>query len=176
MITTAHANGSQVRAGMVLGTLRRPSLAGLILALAAFSGPAKDLVTESRGPFLHNIPLHDAQGRVISPPAAVEKLARPWAWCSGGMCRNGPRLSITRMFGWPRKAASANNQPGQRWPAQSPPDRSSSRFGSPLAFAVIIIYLRRTLHAAYLVFVDEFKIQESILSTFLLHSRPGIMP
>ena len=76
-MTTARAQGPQTRAGVLPGSLRRPTLAGLVLALAAFSASAKDLVTESRGPFLHNIQLHDAQDRVISPPAVVSDDGKP---------------------------------------------------------------------------------------------------
>jgi hypothetical protein len=38
---------------------------------------AEDIHTESRTPFLHNIPLHDAQGRLISPPSVVSEDGKP---------------------------------------------------------------------------------------------------
>jgi hypothetical protein len=50
-------------------------LAALILSLAA--AQAEDLRTESRQPFLHNIPLHDTQGRVISLPDLFSEEGKP---------------------------------------------------------------------------------------------------
>ena len=50
---------------------------GLCLFFARASARAEDIHTESRTPFLHNIPLHDAQGRTISPPAAVSEDGKP---------------------------------------------------------------------------------------------------
>jgi hypothetical protein len=38
---------------------------------------AEDLKTESRLPHLHDIPLHDSQGRVISPPAILSDDGKP---------------------------------------------------------------------------------------------------
>jgi hypothetical protein len=41
------------------------------------SARAEDIHTESRTPFLHNIPLHDSQGRLISPPPVVSEEGKP---------------------------------------------------------------------------------------------------
>ena len=38
---------------------------------------AEDNYTESRAPFLHNIPLHDAQGRLITPPDLLSEEGKP---------------------------------------------------------------------------------------------------
>jgi hypothetical protein len=50
-------------------------LAALAFCLCLKSGLARaeDVHTESRTPFLHNIPLHDTQGRLISPPPVVSE-------------------------------------------------------------------------------------------------------
>jgi hypothetical protein len=53
-------------------------LAGIFIAAAVAGG--EPMKTESRGPFLHNIPLHDAAGRVVSPPPVLGedgKMAEP---------------------------------------------------------------------------------------------------
>jgi len=48
----------------------------LVLGLAG-ALRAEPLKTESRTPFLHNIPLHDVEGRVISPPALLSDDGKP---------------------------------------------------------------------------------------------------
>ena len=116
-MTTARAQGPQTRAGVLPGSLRRPTLAGLVLALAAFSASAKDLVTESRGPFLHNIQLHDAQDRVISPPAVVsddgkpqDPKGNPYSTAQTcGKCHDYEAISQ----GWHFNAALDNAKPGR---------------------------------------------------------------
>jgi hypothetical protein len=56
-------------------------LLALALLAALFAGVAgaraENLKTESRGPYLHNIPLHDAEGKVISPPAVLSDDGKP---------------------------------------------------------------------------------------------------
>jgi hypothetical protein len=47
-----------------------------LLGCAGWLG-AEPLKTESRTPFLHNIPLHDSEGKVISPPALVSNDGKP---------------------------------------------------------------------------------------------------
>jgi hypothetical protein len=61
----------------------RHALLPLLAALAFWLGlgrghaQAEDVHTESRTPFLHNIPLHDAQGRLISPPPILSEDGKP---------------------------------------------------------------------------------------------------
>src|SRR5579864_4725916 len=43
----------------------------IVLCLTGLMAQAEPMKTESRGPFLHNIPLHDADGKVISLPPAL---------------------------------------------------------------------------------------------------------
>jgi hypothetical protein len=58
---------------------RLPLLAALAcwLSLEFASALAEDVHTESRSPFLHNIPLHDSQGKLISPPPVVNEDGKP---------------------------------------------------------------------------------------------------
>jgi cytochrome c553 len=51
----------------------------VVLLLGAFAGAraADDLRTQSRTPFLHNIPLHDEDGKVISVPAEIGDDGKP---------------------------------------------------------------------------------------------------
>src|SRR5947208_1645734 len=62
--------------------LRRPWLT-LVLAstLSLACWPtltrAENLKTESRMPFLHHIPLRDAEGQIITPPAAFDEQGKP---------------------------------------------------------------------------------------------------
>jgi hypothetical protein len=51
----------------------------LLAAVAFWLGLARaeDIHTDSRTPFLHNIPLHDAQGRLISPAPPVSDDGKP---------------------------------------------------------------------------------------------------
>lgn len=49
----------------------------VILFASAFGSPADSLKTQSRAPYFHNIPLHDAAGKVISPPAELGEDGKP---------------------------------------------------------------------------------------------------
>lgn len=63
--------------------LARHARLALVAALAFWLGlapvrvRAEDVHTESRTPFLHHIPLHDTQGRLISPPPVVSEDGKP---------------------------------------------------------------------------------------------------
>ncbi len=83
--------------------LVRHALLALLASLAFWPGleppnaRAEDIHTDSRTPFLHNIPLHDAQGRLISPPAVVSEDGKPQEpranpVFSGANVRQMPRL------------------------------------------------------------------------------------
>jgi hypothetical protein len=78
---------------------------------------AEDVHTESRTPFLHNIPLHDAQGRTISPPAPFgedgkpqEAKANPFSTAmTCGKCHDYDAISQ----GWHFNADSGSVKPGR---------------------------------------------------------------
>jgi hypothetical protein len=129
--TTARGNSSQVRAGSVRRQFRRPLLAALALVFALRPAPAKDLTTESRLPFLHNIPLHDAQDRVISPPPLLsddgkpqEPKASPYSTAKTcGKCHDYEVISQ----GWHFNAAHGDvkaGRPGEPWILTDPATRT----------------------------------------------------
>jgi hypothetical protein len=70
---------SQLQFFSLVRRARLAVLAELVLWLgvARVLAHAEDVHTESRTPFLHNIPLHDAQGRLISPPPVVGDDGKP---------------------------------------------------------------------------------------------------
>ena len=78
---------------------------------------AEDVHTESRTPFLHNIPLHDAQGRIISPPALLgddgkpqEAKANPYSTAlTCGKCHDYDAISQ----GWHFNADAGTAKPGR---------------------------------------------------------------
>jgi hypothetical protein len=60
----------------ILGT-RWLLLVALVLGLVQDNALAEDIHTDSRTPFLHNIPLHDVRGRLISPPSLLSDDGKP---------------------------------------------------------------------------------------------------
>jgi hypothetical protein len=116
---------------MVRERLRRVLPGALFLVLAITPAPAKDLVTESRAPFLHNIPLHDAQGKVISPPALLSEDGKPQdpkapPYSSAqtcGKCHDYEAISQ----GWHFNAAQGKvkpGRPGEPWILTDPATRT----------------------------------------------------
>lgn len=100
--------------------LRAKALAFLAVSfLVSLPRPAQanDLATESRGPYLHNIPLHDVQGRVISPPALLSDDGKPQDAKTSpystaqtcGKCHEYENISQ----GWHFNAAQPNIKPGR---------------------------------------------------------------
>jgi hypothetical protein len=87
------------------------------LLVLSFTANANDLTTESRIPFLHNIQLHDAQGKVITPPAALtedgkpqDSRATPYSPAQTcGKCHDYATISQ----GWHFNAAQGNVKPGR---------------------------------------------------------------
>src|SRR5437016_3583617 len=59
--------------------MQAAAIAGMALALAFGSGSARaeELKTESRMPYLHHIPLRDAEGQIITLPAAFDEQGKP---------------------------------------------------------------------------------------------------
>ncbi len=98
---------------------RLPLLAALALALCLAPGKARaeDIETESRTPFLHNIPLHDTQGRLISPPPLLsedgksqEPKANPYSPAQTcGKCHDYDTISE----GWHFNADAGTVKPGR---------------------------------------------------------------
>jgi hypothetical protein len=93
------------------------SLCGFLAGLGA-----EPLKTESRAPFLHNIPLHDVDGKVISPPAFLsddgkpqEPKAPPYSTAQTcGKCHDYGVISQ----GWHFNEAMGNvkaGRPGEPW-------------------------------------------------------------
>jgi hypothetical protein len=82
-----------------------------------FLARGEDVHTESRTPFLHNIPLHDAQGRVISPPSILsedgkpqESKANPYSTAmTCGKCHDYDSISQ----GWHFNADAGTVKPGR---------------------------------------------------------------
>jgi hypothetical protein len=120
--TIAHGDAFQAQAGTVLRKFLRPLLAVMAFVVLSFPVAAKDLTTESRMPFLHNIPLHDAQDRVISPPALLsddgkpqDSKASPYSPAQTcGKCHDYGVISQ----GWHFNAAQGNvkaGRPGEPW-------------------------------------------------------------
>ena len=78
---------------------------------------AEDVHTESRTPFLHNIPLHDTQGRVITPPPILgedgkpqEPKANPYSTAlTCGKCHDYDAISQ----GWHFNADAGTAKPGR---------------------------------------------------------------
>jgi hypothetical protein len=129
--STAHCQSSlpnfrmsaaRPKASRSLVRFRRPLLAALVLVLAPLPGPGKDLTTESRLPFLHNIPLHDAQGRVISPPALLSDDGKPQdpkanPYSTAQTCGKCHEYEVISQ-GWHFNAALGNvpaGRPGEPW-------------------------------------------------------------
>jgi hypothetical protein len=92
---------------------------------------AEDIHTESRTPFLHNIPLHDTQGRLISPPPVVgedgkpqEPRGNPYSPAQTcGKCHDYDAISE----GWHFNADSATfppGRPGEPWILTDPATRT----------------------------------------------------
>jgi nitrate/TMAO reductase-like tetraheme cytochrome c subunit len=89
----------------------------IALSVLSFSARANDLTTESRTPFLHNIPLHDAQGKTITPPPAFsddgkpqDSRAAPYSTAQTcGKCHDYDTISQ----GWHFNAAQGNVKPGR---------------------------------------------------------------
>src|SRR5580692_10290262 len=87
-----------------------------LLGLAGWAG-AEPLKTESRTPFLHNIPLHDSEGIVISPPSLLsddgkpqEPKAPPYSPAQTcGKCHDYAVISQ----GWHFNEAMGNVKPGR---------------------------------------------------------------
>ncbi len=113
---------AQAHAGTVFRVFHRFLRAVMGVVLLSFQARANDLTTESRTPFLHNIPLHDAQGRVISPPAPLsddgkpqEPKANPYSSAQTcGKCHDYEVISQ----GWHFNAAQGNvksGRPGEPW-------------------------------------------------------------
>ncbi len=125
--TTARGNASRLQTGTVLRKLSRPLLPAVSLALALLPAPAKDLTIESRMPFLHNIPLHDTQDRVISPPALLSddgKLQDPKAspYSTVQTCGKCHPYEVVSQ-GWHFNAAQGNvkaGRPGEPWMLTDP--------------------------------------------------------
>ena len=98
---------------------RLPLLAALAfwLCLGRSHARAEDIHTESRPPFLHNIPLHDAKGRLISPPALLgedgkpqESKANPYSPAlTCGKCHDYDAISQ----GWHFNADAGSVKPGR---------------------------------------------------------------
>jgi hypothetical protein len=102
-----------------------PRLLLLLLAFqlaAAHRSHAEDLYTESRAPFLHNIPLHDVQGRLITPPdllsddgKAQEPKASPYSPAQTcGKCHDYDAISQGWHFN-ENMAAVKPGHPGEPW-------------------------------------------------------------
>jgi hypothetical protein len=99
--------------------VRLPLLAALALCLCHGRGHARDedVHTESRTPFLHNIPLHDVQGRLISPPPLLgedgkpqESKANPYSTAlTCGKCHDYDAISQ----GWHFNADAGSVKPGR---------------------------------------------------------------
>jgi hypothetical protein len=101
------------------------------LLAGAAGARAEALKTGSRGPYLHNIPLHDADGKVISPPALLgddgkpqDALAAPFSTeetC--GKCHDYGAISQ----GWHFNATAGNvkpGRPGEPWILTDPATRT----------------------------------------------------
>jgi hypothetical protein len=98
-----------------LNLLRLLWLAALLAGMAG--ARAEALKTGSRGPFLHNIPLYDSEGNVISPPALLGDDGRPQEARAApysteqtcGKCHDYDVISQ----GWHFNAADSNVKPGR---------------------------------------------------------------
>ena len=65
------------RAMSIRGSHGLIALAAMTLVLAEGPASAENLKTESRTPYLHHIPLRDAEGQIISLPAAFDEQGKP---------------------------------------------------------------------------------------------------
>jgi len=78
---------------------------------------AENLKTESRMPFLHHIPLRDAEGQIITPPAAFDEQGKPQEARANpystaqtcGKCHEYEAIGR----GWHFNAAQGNAKPGR---------------------------------------------------------------
>ena len=92
--------------------------------------------TESRTPFLHNIQLHDAQGKVITPPAALtddgkpqDSRATPYSPAQTcGKCHDYATISQGWHFEQPPRATSNPVAPANPGSSQIPPRTPKSPF------------------------------------------------
>jgi hypothetical protein len=120
--TISRGETSQAQTKIVPAKMLRVLPAVMALVLLSFPAVANDLTTESRMPFLHNIPLHDAQGRVISPPSPLsdegkpqDSRASPYSTAQTcGKCHDYGVISQ----GWHFNAAQGNvkaGRPGEPW-------------------------------------------------------------
>lgn len=67
----------KLRNGIAIAGRTRPLAAALLLLCSAPALKADNLRTQSRTPFLHNIPLHDLSGKVITPPPELSDEGKP---------------------------------------------------------------------------------------------------
>ena len=98
------------------------------LSLALVLGPlpaalaAENLKTESRMPFAHNIPLRDADGRIITPPKAFDEKGQPQEprgnpYSPAQTCGKCHEYAVISK-GWHFNAAKGNakaGRPGEPW-------------------------------------------------------------
>ncbi len=101
---------------------KRPSIFSVLVLLAAlFIGAAgahaEFLKTESRTPYLHNIPLKDAEGKVISPPAELSDNGKPQEpkappYSTEMTCGKCHDYSVINQ-GWHFNEAAGNVKPGR---------------------------------------------------------------
>jgi hypothetical protein len=97
-------------------------MAWFCLMAMAGGAVAEPLKTESRGPFLHNIPLHDSEGKVISPPPllgddgkAQEPKAPPYSPAQTcGKCHDYAAISQGWHFNEAMGTVKAG-RPGEPW-------------------------------------------------------------
>ena len=101
------------------------------LALGPASNGAENLKTESRMPFLHHIPLRDAEGQILALPAPVDEQGKPQEARANpfstaqtcGRCHEYEAISR----GWHFNSAKGNvksGRPGEPWILSDPVTRT----------------------------------------------------